>query len=39
MSAEITNKQMYISDLTLALFEDMGWYIADYNYALKLQWG
>lgn len=39
MSPQLTNNFMYISNLTLALFEDMGWYVADYNFSMGLQWG
>ena len=36
MSPQISPSMMYISDMTLALFEDMGWYIAKYNYSIPL---
>jgi hypothetical protein len=39
MSAELTPNMMYISDLTLSLFQDMGWYLPDYSYSSLLSWG
>jgi hypothetical protein len=39
MSAELTPNMMYISDLTLSFFQDMGWYIPDYSFSSSLSWG
>lgn len=36
MSAEITENMMYVSDLTLYFFEDMGWYLSDKSFSLEL---
>jgi leishmanolysin-like peptidase len=44
MRNEFMNPQMVphnavYSDLTLALFEDSGWYKPDYNYSTSITWG
>lgn len=31
--------QVIFSDITLALFEDSGWYVADYSYSQQIKWG
>jgi len=39
MSGMITPSYLYMSDLSLALFEDSGWYIANYKYSMPLTYG
>jgi len=34
-----TSSESYVSDMTLALFEDSGWYIPNYDYSVEMQWG
>jgi hypothetical protein len=39
MSPEITTGKMFISKITLALFDDSGWYLSNKTYGHDLQWG
>ena len=38
MTAVVTHN-IVLSKFTLAFFEDMGWYIANYDHAEPLAWG
>lgn len=39
MNPQIVPHNAVFSDLTLALFEDSGWYMPDYSYAGNITWG
>ena len=39
MIGTIYSGMMFVSEFTLALMEDSGWYIVDYNYSEPLFWG
>lgn len=39
LMAGILTFEVVISDITLAMFEDSGWYVPDYQYSQPLYWG
>ena len=38
MGSTVYSGMMFVSEFTLALMEDSGWYVVDYNYAEPFFW-
>ena len=39
MGSTTYSGMMFVSDFTLGLMEDSGWYVVDYNYSEPFYWG